>query len=162
MIAKRLNEETAAREKGFLERRVRSCQLTLATGDWAALIKTRPKVLPALLTLRVAELAKQGRLADVAQAGTKLRELEPKTNENLYNAACAYGQSASLAVKGKPALTPAEDAERKKFVDLSLACLKEAIAAGYRNFDHIKHDTDLAALRGLPEFENLFPKPTGK
>jgi hypothetical protein len=31
-------------------------------------------------------------------------------------------------------------------IDLSLACLKEAIAAGFNNFDHMKQDTDLASL----------------
>ena len=36
------------------------------------------------------------------------------------------------------------------------------IAAGYHDFDHMQQDTDLAPLRGLPKFENLFPKPTGK
>jgi hypothetical protein len=107
-------------------------------------------------------MAKQGRAADVAQAGAKLRELEPKTNVNLYNAACAYSLAAGLAAKDKLSPTAAEEAERRKFIDLSLACLKEALAAGYHNFHHMTQDTDLVPLRGLPEFENLFPKPTGK
>ncbi len=163
MIAKRLNEDKAAREKGILEEGLRFCQRALlATGDWEALIKADPKLLPELLSFRITELAKQGRLADVAHAGAKLRELEPKAGGNLYDAACAYGLCAGLAVKGKPAPTPAEEAERKKFVELSLACLKEAIAAGYHNFDHMRQDTDLAPLRGLPGFEDLFPAPTGK
>jgi len=163
MIATRLIEETATRVKEALEERLRFCQLAaLATGDWAPLIKADAKLLPVLLSLRATELAKQGRLADVAQAGAKLRELEPKTNVNLYNAACAYSLSAGLAVNDKRAPTPAEEAERKKFVDLSLACLREAIAVGYHDFGHMRQDTDLAPLRGLPEFENLFPKPAGK
>ena len=65
-------------------------------------------------------------------------------------------------VKDKSAPTPAEKAERQKFVDLALTCLKEAIAAGFHDFDHIRRDIDLAPLRGLPEFEKLLPKPTGK
>jgi hypothetical protein len=47
-------------------------------------------------------------------------------------------------------------------IDLALACLNEAIAAEYRDFDHIRQDTDLAPLHGLPEFEKLFPKASGK
>jgi tetratricopeptide (TPR) repeat protein len=163
MIAKRLSEGAAAREKGILEGRLNFCQsAVLATGDWKALIKADSKRLPALLSLRATELAKQGRLADVAQAGAKLRELEPKTSNNLYNAACAYSLCAALVAKDKAVPTNAEQAERKKWVDLSLACLKEAIAAGYKNFDHMKRDGDLAPLNGLAEFQNLFPKPTGK
>ena len=126
------------------------------------LTKTDPKRLPSLLSFRATELAKQGRSEGVAQAAAKLRALEPRTNTNLYNAACAYGLSAALAVKGEPTPSPTEKAEQQKFVDLALMCLKEAIAAGYHKFDHMKQDTDLAALRGLPEFESLFPKPTGK
>ena len=73
----------------------------------------------------------------------------------------AYASALPL-IKDKPAPTPAEVAERKKFVDLALGCLKEAIAAGYHDFDHMRQDTDLTPLRGLPEFEDLFPRPTGK
>jgi hypothetical protein len=41
---------------------------------------------------------------------------------------------------------------------LALACLKEAIAAGFKDFDHMKQDSDLAVLRDPPEFQPLFPK----
>jgi len=41
-----------------------------------------------------------------------------------------------------------------KFIGPAVACLKQAIAAQCNNFE----DTDLTALRGLPEFEALFPK----
>jgi tetratricopeptide (TPR) repeat protein len=163
MIAKRLNEEAAAREKQILEKWLRYCQtVVLAIGDWETILKADPKELPDLLSLRATELARRGRLADVAQAGAKLRELEPRTSGNLYDAACAYSLCAALVVKDKPAPTEAEGAERKRLIDLSLACLKEALAAGYDDFEHMRQDTDLAPLRGLPEFENLFPKPAEK
>jgi tetratricopeptide (TPR) repeat protein len=127
MLAKRLNEEEAARDKAILEQRLAVCY------------------------------AGQGRLAEVARAGAKLRELEPKTGDSLYSAACAYGLCAALVDKDKPAPTDAEQAERKKFTDLSLACLREALAAGFNNFEHMKQDPDLAALQDLPEFQKLFP-----
>jgi tetratricopeptide (TPR) repeat protein len=114
------------------------------------------------LSVCVTALAKLGRLTDVTQAGAKLRGLEPKTATNLYNAACAYGLAAGLTVNDKMPPTPVDLAARKKLVDLALACLKEAIAAGFDDFKLMKQDTDLTALRGLPEFERLFPKPAGK
>ncbi|HEV3122833.1 MAG TPA: hypothetical protein VGY53_13055, partial [Isosphaeraceae bacterium] len=158
MIAKGLNAETVAQEKAILEGRVQSSRAALATEDWDALLKTDPKLLPDLLGLRATKLAQQGRLAEVAQAGAKLRDLEPKTNVNLYNAACAYSLCAALLAKDKHALTKPEQAEREKYVSLALDCLREAIAAGFNNFNHMRQDSDLAPLRGLPEFENLFPK----
>ncbi|MFM9964134.1 MAG: hypothetical protein ACKV2Q_23265 [Planctomycetaceae bacterium] len=48
-----------------------------------------------------------------------------------------------------------EQAERKKSLDLSLTCLKEAVTAGYDNFAHIEQDTVLTPLRKLPEFQTL-------
>ncbi|MFM9962486.1 MAG: TPR end-of-group domain-containing protein [Planctomycetaceae bacterium] len=56
----------------------------------------------------------------------------------------------------KPQPTDSETAEQqRKYLDLSLACLKEAVAAGYDNIDHIQQDTDLTPLRKLPEFQAL-------
>src|SRR5208337_1902801 len=81
MIAKRLNYEAAAREKGYLEQRLRYYEAAaLATGDWDVILKADPKALPVLLSLRATELAKQGpgRVVDVAQAGAALHGLEPK------------------------------------------------------------------------------------
>jgi hypothetical protein len=43
-------------------------------------------------------------------------------------------------------------AVRTRFINLSCA-------AGYDDFEHMKKDDDLKPLRGLPEFEALFPKP---
>ena len=35
--------------------------------------------------------------------------------------------------------------------------LREAIAAGWRDFAHMQKDPDLAPLRDLPEFKALLP-----
>jgi hypothetical protein len=117
------------------------------------------RVLPVLLSLRTTELARRGQLADVAQAGAKLRELA-ETAENgtridqkaalFYNAACAYSLSSMLVSKARPQLTEEEQMARK-----SLDCLKEAVDAGYDEFHHMLRDTDLAPLRKLPEFQEL-------
>jgi hypothetical protein len=159
MIAKGLNTEEAERQKAILVDLVRTChQKSLATGDWEALLKSEPSRLPMLLSLRATEMARRGQLAEVAQAGAKLRELEPKTGDNLYNAACAYGLCAGLVVKDKSNPTPAEAAKRQKYLGIALDCLREALGAGFKDFAHMRDDTELAALRGLPEFERLFPK----
>ena len=163
MIEKKLLVESATREKAILQQRIEFCPTAaLATGDWETLLKTDANDLPKLLSIRVTELGKRGRMADIAQAGGKLTELEPMTWDNFYNAARAYGLCATLVVNGKPTPTEAEQGEQKRFIDLSLACLKVAIAAGYDTFEHMRQDTDLTPLHGLPEFEALFPKKEQK
>lgn len=160
MIEKNLLAESAAEEKEVVQSRISICRgAALLIGDWESLLNfVDARMLPTLLGRRARELAKRGRLAGVVQAAAKLREIDPQTKGNLYNAACAYGLCATLVVKDKPAPTDVEQAEQQKYLDLSLACLKEAIAAGYDNFDHLRKDTDLTALHGLPEYEALFPK----
>jgi hypothetical protein len=60
----------------------------------------------------------------------------------------------------RPANTGESVAPCRGLVLGSVACLKEAIAAGFHDFEQLKQDTDLAALRTLPELQNLFPKTT--
>ncbi len=64
---------------------------------------------------------------------------------------------AGLVVKDKSPPSEAELAEQKPYIELALACLKEAIAAGNDNFDHMRQDPDLTPLHGLPDFEAMFP-----
>ncbi len=163
MISKGLNTETAKRERAILVARSQYCEnMQLATSEWDTLLKSASEILPELLSLRVTVMARRGQLSAVAQAGDKLRELKPKTGANLYNAACAYALCAGLVIKDKKEPTQAAAAERQRYMNLALDCLKEAIAAGFSDFPHMQNDTDLIALRGLPEFERLFPKEGSK
>ena len=163
MIAKKWYVKQSIERKAFLERRMSFCRVAdLATGDWAALHNIDAEYIPQLLRIRVAALAKSENLAELAQAGAQLRELAPRTNGNLYNAACAYGLCATQIGKGKQGLTEVEQAEQRSYLELALTCLKHAVAAGYNDFDHMKQDTDLTPLRDLPEFEALFPKQTNQ
>ena len=101
-------------------------------------------------------------MADVAQAGAKLRELEPKTSGNLYNAArptaCATGSRRKISRLPRRARKPSA----RGISTWRLACLKEAIAADFNDFDDMQQDSDLAALGDLPEFRSLLPQPAGK
>jgi hypothetical protein len=65
-----------------------------------------------------------------------------------------YALCAEHVTKHKPTPTDAEQAERQKFLKLALDTLKASLAAGWDDFEHL----DLNPLRGLPEFEALFPK----
>jgi tetratricopeptide (TPR) repeat protein len=159
LIEAKLLVESSGKEKAILQRYITFCQNAIvATGKWEALLKSDAKQLPALLSIRATELAKRGRLNDVEQTAARLRDYKPASGITLYNAGCGYGLCAALAVKGKTKPTEDDFKLKQKYTDLALACLKEAIAAGYKDFDHMKQDSDLAALRDLPEFQELFPK----
>ncbi|MBI5757888.1 MAG: tetratricopeptide repeat protein [Planctomycetales bacterium] len=159
MIAKGQSTKLSQQGKEFLEQRRQFCTVAkLATGDWDALLKADAKVLPQLLILRATEMLKRGELVHAVQAGDRLRELTPKDKNNLYNAACVYARCAEFVTKDKPDPTDAEQAGRQKFLNLAIDCLKESLAAGWDDFDHLRKDEDLTPLRSLPEFQMLFPK----
>ena len=159
MIANGQSVKPSQQEKAGLEQRRQFCTVAkLATGDWNALLNADATVLPELLVLRATEMLKRGELAHAVQAGDKLRELTPKDKNNFYNAACVYARCAEFVIKGKPAPTDAEQAERQKFLNLAIDCLKESLAAGWDDFDHLRKDEDLTPLRELLEFKMLFPK----
>ena len=61
----------------------------------------------------------------------------------------------TLSMRANPQSTESEQADRQKWLDLALTCLKEAVTAGYDNFEHFEQDTDLTPLRQLPEFQTL-------
>jgi len=128
-------------------------------GDWKTLLEQPPELLPVLLQMRGTELMKDGRTADAVQAVAKLRELGTANSGQLYNAACVYSLAVA-AIKpekdGDP-LTAEQSTTRQKQVADSLATLREAIAAGYKDFAHMQEDPDLAPLQELPEFKALLP-----
>ena len=84
-------------------------------------------------------------LCDVGQTEAALREGEaaieasPGDSVMLYNAACLYSRLG----------------EKRRAVDT----LREAVGAGVRNFEWMKHDPDLNSLRDDPEFLELTKIP---
>ncbi len=128
---------------------VEQCEMApIAMGDWEALFKQPPNKLLYLLDLRAQLLAPEGRTEEALQAVTKLRALGTTNADHLYNSACVYCACARAAKS---------PAEREKFLNDAVAVLKEAIAAGYANFEHMASDRDLAAIQDLPAFKELLP-----
>jgi serine/threonine-protein kinase len=71
---------------------------------------------------------------------------------NLYNLACYKSLLAGVAVLPDSGLTPA-DAER--LGDQAVEALRRAVAAGFRDFDFMRRDTDLDAVRSRADFQML-------
>ena len=132
------------------------------SADWKTLLEQPADVLPALLEMRGTQSVQAGRAADAVQAVAKLRELGTATAGQLYNAACVYSLCAA-AIKPEPDALTAESRRagtaRQQHIADALATLREAIAAGWKNFAHMQKDPDLTPLRDLPEFKALLPLP---
>ncbi len=102
----------------------------------------------------------------VAHAAEELRNLEPKTPENLYAAACGYGVCAKLAAgwPGQGPFPPPKGTADAKAPDVTreqndlrtaINLLQAAVQAGFKDVAWMREDPDLAALRDLPEFKKL-------
>ena len=79
------------------------------------------------------------------------------TAGQLYNAACVYSLTAAAIKPDPDPLTAEQSAARQQHIADALATLREAIAAGYKDFAHLQKDPDLVPLRDLPEFKALLP-----
>jgi tetratricopeptide (TPR) repeat protein len=73
----------------------------------------------------------------------------------LYDAACYRAICAGVIPQDLK--TPAADTERlaKEQADLAMVWLRKAVAAGYKDGDHMKQDKDLDALRERDDFKKL-------
>jgi eukaryotic-like serine/threonine-protein kinase len=67
----------------------------------------------------------------------------PNTLVIIYNIACVYALSAP------------KSADRVKQAELAMEWLKKAVAAGYKDIDQIRTDTDLDSLRDREDFKKL-------
>ncbi len=132
----------------------------IALGDWERLLKQPANMLPELLHIRGQQLTKEGRVAEAIQAVSQLRLQEGATGGQLYDAACVFSRSAASiqAPEGKD-LTAEQAAQRQAWISDALAALKQALAAGWTNLDHVRLDPDLAILRDFPEYQALVQEP---
>ncbi|MDP1563516.1 MAG: tetratricopeptide repeat protein [Pirellulaceae bacterium] len=146
-----------------LDQLIDDCKsVELVLGDWNTLLEQPDNLLPGLLESRAISLVKKGRLSDAIMAVERLRELGTATPEQLYNSACVFSLS-SIAIKSEANEISAEQTEQhNQYIAEALATLREAIAAGWSDFAHMKSDPDLAPLRNLDEFKKLFPADNGK
>ena len=85
-----------------------------------------------------------------------------KATAEPLNAACVYSLCAAAIKPELDELTAEQSAARQQHVADALATLREAIAAGWKDFAHMQKDPDLTPLRDLPEFRALLPGSDSK
>jgi len=100
-------------------------------------------------------LREMGRLAEARAAVGEWNKLRPANPDALFRMACEQALLASAVAKGKPKLSPEEQAERQKDVELGLSLLQEAIQHGFRDAERLRTAPELEPLRGLDEFKAL-------
>jgi TPR repeat protein len=149
----RIEAEHLGRAQGYLDwRRSLAEKVELyeeaprAVRDLNYALSKPGKQAASLLLMRVSALAQQGKDRDIPETAEKLRELSPKDADHLYDVACCYGIAAVAATDEKQALSHQRRA---------MATLREAIAAGFNNADHMRSDPDLRALRDRDDFQKL-------
>ena len=90
------------------------------------------------------------------QAVAKLRELGTATAGQLYNAARVFSLSAAaIKLAEGEELTAEQTRQRDQYIQDALATLRQAIAAGWKDFAHVRKDPDLAPLRDREEFKKI-------
>ncbi len=148
--------ETVANALRTVEREAAKARVTLA--DWETFI-SHPTA-RWRLSLRIRHLACTNRFDEIPQTAAMLRSLYVENPTNLYSAACGYAVCAGAiqAAEGE-SLSGDQQTRRQEYIDLALACLRESIAAGWNDFDHMQQDSDLAVLRDLSGFEELMSIP---
>jgi serine/threonine-protein kinase len=100
-------------------------------------------------------LAGLGEHTQAAATAEQLARLGWEPADDTYSAACALALCVPLAEKDDR-LAATERKERVGvYAERALALLREAVVKGYKDFDHLKKDTDLDPLRARPEFQEL-------
>lgn len=77
---------------------------------------------------------------------------------NPYNLACFRSLKVLQHSLQNPEPDQTQVTERERLEADAIQALQLLIDGGFRNFASIQHDLDFSPLRGLPEFEALFPE----
>ncbi len=163
MIENDQNAEQSQQRMTFLQNELRivereAAQVKVVLADWDTFL-TEPGA-RSRLSLRITHLARTSRFDEIPQAAAMLRVLDSENPTNLYNAACGYALCANAIYAAEEgSLTRNQQTQRQEYIDLALACLRESIAAGWSDFDHMQQDPDLVVLRDLREFEEVLHTP---
>jgi serine/threonine protein kinase/tetratricopeptide (TPR) repeat protein len=93
--------------------------------------------------------------AAAADAAAQLIEAAIDQRADVYNAACFLARCLSLAERD----TELSEAQRKEraeaYADRAMATLRQAVQNGYKDFSHMKKDSDLDPLRSRADFQKL-------
>jgi tetratricopeptide (TPR) repeat protein len=96
-----------------------------------------------------------GRPAAAADAALERRAHWPNDPDELYAVACDLALCIPLVDRGRGHRADEWRAEQRKYIDLALETLRQAIRAGYADIARMRSDPDLDSLRSSEGFQSL-------
>jgi tetratricopeptide (TPR) repeat protein len=119
-----------------------------AARDWDKVVELSPEAQRA--GFRANRAVSRVRAGQVDAAIQEAEELAKDANADmLYNAACVLALAAGRPDEAGGSLSKEKCARR------AVALLRQAVAKGFKDADHMKNDDDLKALRGRDDFKKL-------
>jgi tetratricopeptide (TPR) repeat protein len=120
-----------------------------AVADWDKAVELSPA--PERAEFRANRALSRARAGQAEPAAREAEELAHTADAPaLYNAACI------LALASAPSQAAALSSEaRDKYARRAVELLRQAVARGWKDIEHMKRDEDLKSLRDRPDFKNL-------
>ncbi len=99
--------------------------------------------------------AGQGDRPAALAAATKRRDLGWDPAVDAYDAACMMARCVPIVEKNAKLNAAKRQAEMQFYADQAMAMLREAVAKGYENVEHVKKEKALDALREREDFKKV-------
>jgi hypothetical protein len=112
-----------------------------------------PRLMSFVMSLRLRHFAKIKDEAGCRQTAVMLEALKRTDANYLYDAACFRSVTSAVIRAGDK--SPAGSKQSETEADQGMAWLKQAVAAGYNDPNHMEKDKDLDALRSRDDFKKL-------
>jgi tetratricopeptide (TPR) repeat protein len=112
-----------------------------------------PIVIPGVMKLRLRHFEKAQDAAGCRTTADMWEKLNRADSDSLFTAACMRAVTATVVRANERSAAVAKLADTE--ADRAMNWLKQAVAAGYRNGDHLKKSKDLDTLRDREEFKQL-------
>jgi eukaryotic-like serine/threonine-protein kinase len=100
--------------------------------------------------------------AAAVQAAQKLCDLPWDPPGNAYDAGCALALCIPVVQEGDQLDAAKRQAAVQFYGDQAMAMLRDAVAKGFKDAEHMKQDKDLDALRERDDFKKLLTELPGK
>jgi serine/threonine protein kinase len=137
-----------------LERDVDAMRMVDALFQLATPKDLEPYVFESAASVGLGHLKKAKDVAGYRRFIAMWEELKPTDARRLYNLACYHAVTAALIRADKQsAAAAAREADAE--ADRAMTWLKQAVAAGYKDAEHMRKDEDLDILRGRQDFQKL-------